>query len=175
MYVVDSVKSLKLEDSNTYKHWYLRNIENDWPFKPKAIWVEGLGEKTMGWGWFYAGIQDGPTYLKAVCYKNHDLILWNSYIPDFDRSCNFDSLAKLVSIPEQSARHIALYPNPAADYIRFETEEETPYSLINAYGQEVMTGTSDGYISIAHLPRGFYIILLQRKEALFASKFLKQY
>ena len=174
MYVVDSVKSLRLKDSNTYKHWYLRNIENDWPFKPKAIWVEGLGEKTMGWGWFYAGIIDGPAYLKAVCSKNHDLILWNNYIPDFDRSCNFDSLAKLISIPEPSSRQIVLYPNPSTDYIRFETESATPFTLFNAYGQQVMSGSSDGYLSVAHLPQGFYILHLHTNGDFFVSKFLKQ-
>lgn len=180
MYVVDSVKSLKLEDSNIYKHWYLRNIENDFPFKNDAIWVENLGEKTMGWCWFYAGIEDGPTYLIAICSKNQDLIYWQPYKYTFwpnpkpDKTCDFAYLTKLATLPEQSPLHFSLYPNPAADYIRFEAEAETSFSLINTFGQQVMSGTSDGYLSVAHLPQGFYILHLHTNSGFFVSKFLKQ-
>jgi len=174
MYVVDSVKSLMLEDSNTYKHWYLRNIENDFPFKPKAIWVENLGEKTMGWSWFYAGIEDGPTRLKAICSKNQDLIYWNNYIVDLDRSCDFDSLAKLVSLSESSSRQITLYPNPANDYIRFDTDTTVQFALLNAFGQKVMSGCSDGYISVGHLPEGIYYIRIQRDQEIYGTKFVKR-
>jgi len=176
-FLVDSVKFLRLDDFINHKHWFLHSIYDK---NVKITWIENFGEEKLGWDWSNYYFTDGQALIKAICLKNQDLIYWNEGYHDFwphpdpDKTCDFDYLLKLISIPETSSRQITLYPNPANDYIRFDTDTKVQFALFNAFGQELMSGQSDGYLSVSHLPKGLYYIRIQSDQEMYGTKFFKR-
>ncbi|MEM9544806.1 MAG: T9SS type A sorting domain-containing protein [Bacteroidota bacterium] len=67
--------------------------------------------------------------------------------------------------PEKSA--IRLYPNPASEYLNFETELSTiaQFEIVNAIGQIVYSGkTTENRIDIHQLKAGHYTLVLKTKN-----------
>jgi hypothetical protein len=101
LYVVDSIKSIQLLDSNFYMHWYLSSNQGG-----NLIWIKGLGDSRRGWIREDAGFSpEGSPKLQAIC-RDNNLVYWydgfNLFEPDTVKpTCNFDSLAiKYTSVSQ---------------------------------------------------------------------------
>ncbi|MEO9966907.1 MAG: alpha-amylase family glycosyl hydrolase [Reichenbachiella sp.] len=79
------------------------------------------------------------------------------------------------------ANTLLFSPNPASDHIRINLNEafrksETPWSIVNVLGQEVLYGTmlqSDVSLDISKLPVGVYTFRTQGQNRLISRKFIK--
>lgn len=63
------------------------------------------------------------------------------------------------------APSLAPFPNPARNMVQWESPSNGTWSLVNAQGQSVMTGTSTTgsmeFLEVGHLPRGFWTLVFQ--------------
>ena len=68
-----------------------------------------------------------------------------------------------------------LFPNPATDYIIFTYDEDTNQKISAVIIQDMLgrEQLEEQKISIAHLPPGFYLLVLQVGEEQVTRKFLK--
>lgn len=73
---------------------------------------------------------------------------------------------------------IHLYPNPSTDFIQLETDgiEQSTYKIYSIDGKLVKESTEllDGSISIENLPKGNYLIQIEKGETVFSKQFIKQ-
>ena len=71
-------------------------------------------------------------------------------------------------------QHPEVYPNPASDvlYLKNLSCEVAEYSIFNALGQQVATGSSRGTISVAGLEKGLYILQIKGEKHLETAKFV---
>ncbi|MCH1588340.1 MAG: hypothetical protein L7S02_04000, partial [Flavobacteriales bacterium] len=57
------------------------------------------------------------------------------------------------------------FPNPARNMVQWESPSDGTWSLVNAQGQSVMTGTSTTgsmeFLEVGHLPRGLWTLVFQ--------------
>lgn len=82
-------------------------------------------------------------------------------------NCNITSTKNIADNP------INIYPNPAGNYITITSKEAIQQTTIfNNLGIMVLKGKSQ--IDISQLPQGKYIALIQFKDRIEVSKFLKQ-
>lgn len=88
-------------------------------------------------------------------------------IPTYDPSAVHDMFCQQT---------LEVYPNPASDviYLKNLPCENAEYSIFNVMGQKVMSGNSDGMISVAELEKGIYFLQIEgegdRKTAKFVVK-----
>lgn len=77
-------------------------------------------------------------------------------------------------VHEISQHQLAVYPNPASDviYIDGMTSDVADYAIFNVLGQKVISGSSDGSISIADLEKGLYILQIKGENLLETTKFM---
>ena len=61
---------------------------------------------------------------------------------------------------------LEVYPNPVSEvlYIKNLPCETVEYTICNALGQEVATGTTSGTLSVAALEKGLYVLQLKGDE-----------
>ena len=71
-------------------------------------------------------------------------------------------------------QNLEVYPNPASDvlYLKNLSCEVAEYSIFNALGQQVATGSSRGTISVAGLEKGLYILQINGEKNLETAKFV---
>jgi CubicO group peptidase (beta-lactamase class C family) len=82
-------------------------------------------------------------------------------------NCNITSTKKIANNP------VNFYPNPATNFITITSKEAIQQTTIfNNLGIMVLKGKS--HIDISQLPQGKYIALIQFKDRIETSKFLKQ-
>jgi len=178
-FLVDSVVSVLYEDGNFYTEWHLHDLQD-----PNSIivWVQNLGEKSVGWNWTYHKTPHLPG-VKAIC-TNGDLVYWrtsNDYFPNPEPtpSCNFDSLNNLInntqSVKEIKHTPFKIYPNPASSVLFVEQIPlGTAYRIVNMIGAEVAKGIYEGdAIPISTLGQGMYILQIQTNEQIRQAKFIK--
>ena len=71
-------------------------------------------------------------------------------------------------------RPLEVYPNPASNvlYVKNLPCEQVDYSIFNALGQVVATGSSSGTISVAELENGFYFLQIKGDNFLKTAKIM---
>ena len=69
---------------------------------------------------------------------------------------------------------LEVYPNPVSDvlYLKNLPCETVQYSIVNVLGQEVMTGLSNGSISVAALEKGVYVLQIKGERLLETTRFI---
>ncbi|MGB6036699.1 MAG: fasciclin domain-containing protein [Cryomorphaceae bacterium] len=80
-----------------------------------------------------------------------------------------------LSIDDLEGVEIALYPNPAVDFVRIENFERGTFSVFDITGAMVKQGVVNGTreISLSDLETGVYIINLLNEEEMASSRFVK--
>lgn len=70
---------------------------------------------------------------------------------------------------------LEVYPNPATDvlYLKNLPSETVDYTIFNAMGQKVKTGTSNGTIPVAELGKGIYLLQIVGGKHGGTAKFVK--
>jgi hypothetical protein len=88
---------------------------------------------------------------------------------DVELTATFKSTT--VSIEENTQSGIAVYPNPATDYIQLTKADNSSYSIYSVNGQLVLAGVTSGKpISVSNLVNGIYIIKAEGKAMQFIKK-----
>lgn len=171
--IVDSLKSIKLDDGNIYKHLFMSSQYQSSPI----IWVEGLGEKDLGWiryDWQFTALPQ----LKAVC-KNDNLVYWNNTFDGFDSrivsdSCDFVNLLNVLSIPNINYNYIKVYPNPVKDELNIKGISTGEYFVYNSLGQIIVVGSFENKINIASFTIGIYYLIIKQDNKIYFSRFAKE-
>jgi hypothetical protein len=71
---------------------------------------------------------------------------------------------------QQSLSDLRVFPNPANDFIAFETPIEQSFVIFDAQGREIDKGRSpSGVIDITHLSQGLYTIVVGTSRAFFVK------
>ena len=82
-------------------------------------------------------------------------------------------------IPKDDAVHeiyskqsLEIYPNPVADVLNIKNLpcEAADYTIFNILGQKVMSGSTDGTISVAELETGLYVLQIKGEKILETKK-----
>ena len=72
---------------------------------------------------------------------------------------------------------IKIYPDPAIDYIKIETQQQVVINISNIHGQLVKTLTASGNttnVDVSALPSGVYIVEVKTKKGVVVEKFVKE-
>ncbi len=180
LYVVDSIKSIQLTDSNFYLHWFLSSKESG-----NLVWIKGIGDSRKGWIRDDAGfIPEGAPHLQAIC-RNNNLVYWYNengfdyFKPDtVEPSCDFDAIRKkYTSVPQINSNVVKIYPNPATEKLFIENNlaQSSNYIITNLLGQEMDKGLLKSEIDISNLLNGVYFIeIVNANNQTQALKFVKQ-
>lgn len=75
-----------------------------------------------------------------------------------------------VGMEPLSEPELLPYPNPAQDYISFQLNEAQEYRVLNALGELVLSGHTEGRISVQHLNPGAYFIQMGKSTFPFIKK-----
>ena len=69
---------------------------------------------------------------------------------------------------------LEVYPNPAYDvlYINNLPGETVDYAIFNVLGQKVISGSTNGIVSVAELEKGLYILQIKGEKLLENTKFM---
>ena len=79
-----------------------------------------------------------------------------------------------LGVNENTTENIAVYPNPAINTVQFNGNDTYEYSIMNALGQVVSSGTTANQsISVSDLETGMYTIVLNNQGGSLTSKFFK--
>jgi hypothetical protein len=179
LYVVDSIKSIQLADSNFYLHWFLSSKQAG---AGNLVWIKGLGDSRRGWIRDDASFAPSSPKLKAIC-RNNDLVFWNNSFNDFEPdtvqpTCDFDSLfIKYTSVPQINSNSLKIYPNPTTEKLFIENNlvQSGNYIITNLLGQEMDKGLLKSEINISNLLNGVYFIaIVNANNQTQALKFVKQ-
>jgi hypothetical protein len=165
LYVVDSIKSIQLADSNFYLHWFLSSKESG---AGNLVWIKGIGDSRRGWIRDDAGFTpEGSPNLQAIC-RNNNLVYWYNkngfdlFKPDtVEPSCDFDAIRKkYTSVPSINSNAVKIYPNPASEKLFIENNgtHSSNYIITNLLGQEMDKGFLKSEIDISHLLNGVYVL-----------------
>lgn len=83
-----------------------------------------------------------------------------------------------LGIVNVTPKELALYPNPATEYIFYDIGHERPKKLAvyNALGSLVKTYTNriPSYIVLSEFPNGVYFLKMETETNLYASRFIKE-
>ncbi len=179
LYVVDSIKSIQLLDSNFYMHWFLSSKQAG---AGNLVWIKGLGHSRTGWIRDDASfVPQGPK-LQAIC-RNNNLVYWykgyNFFEPDTVKpSCNFDSInIKITSVSQINSNAVKVYPNPASEKLFIENNlaQNTSYIITNLLGQEMDKGLLKYEINISSILNGVYLLkIMDDNNQTQVLKFIKQ-
>lgn len=168
-FIVDSIKNRLLKDGKFYKHWYLHNIE-----EPvfKIIWVQNLGEKTLGWDWTYFNNSHYPG-VYGIC-ANYSLIYWG-FEDNNNKTCNFDSLAFALKIEGNYIHsNLNFFPNPVQNIVQWNSDEEFEFSVYSSDGKLCLEGKASGQIDLSSLTIGMYQLVLKGKNSFHQTLILKE-
>ena len=69
---------------------------------------------------------------------------------------------------------LEIYPNPASDVLHINNLpcDEADFIVFNVLGQKVMTGSTNGTISVADLEKGFYVLQIKGEKFLETARFI---
>ena len=93
---------------------------------------------------------------------------------DLDGTAHFSPVATVGS---RASVGLALSPNPVRESLTFATEAPTAYTVRNAFGQVVRTGTTlagANTLSVAELPAGVYLVELHASTGRVVQRFVKE-
>lgn len=84
-----------------------------------------------------------------------------------------DSVDITIATIDQSHTKVGMFPNPAKDFIRIESEEEISTLIIyNAQGQRVLETKQTDFIAIHQLVAGMYVVEFNLESGVIRSKLL---
>ncbi|MEL6988884.1 MAG: kelch repeat-containing protein [Bacteroidota bacterium] len=88
----------------------------------------------------------------------------------------FDLNALISSNKDIPVTNIQVFPNPVEDFLQFEIEESIEnITIYNVNGQIVFEEDKpDSKVILTNIPTGVYSVILQGKDQLYQSKFVKQ-
>lgn len=93
-------------------------------------------------------------------------------------SCGADIASEIIQatteIKSVIAQPLVVYPNPTSDVLYVQQTQRSQFVILNAVGQIVHTGTTDGIIDVQQLAAGAYILQLETEEALFIGTFIRE-
>lgn len=80
-----------------------------------------------------------------------------------------------VSVEDDNKAEIAIYPNPASDFIKINMDNMQSYKIFDATGKLVISGhNTDSLIDVQALEKGFYnIVLIDYNAKMQSKKFIK--
>ncbi len=84
-----------------------------------------------------------------------------------------DCLSKIVSVSDEDISTIELFPNPALDFIRFNSNNEDEYSIYSILGVELIRNKAsigNNTIDVSNLSSGFYVIKIGDQITKFIKK-----
>ena len=82
-----------------------------------------------------------------------------------------------TSVIEAEDQITTVYPNPATDYIRVENFESVEsYQIANLNGRILVSSkmSNNGFIDVAHLQSGIYLLMMQTENGIESQKLIKQ-
>jgi len=81
-----------------------------------------------------------------------------------------------VQTNELPTKNIVIYPNPANNYIKVlsENNSQQKYIIYNNSGQLIKTGSDSKQIDISNLSKGFYYLILEDKKERSIGIFIKE-
>ncbi len=120
----------------------------------------------------YVNLTNGKIYQITYLYWNSNTNIWeNSY-----RETNtYNS----VGVSEPLRLNVQISPNPTADYLRINLENQMPFtaSIVNIEGKTVLSAqkfNSHSPIDVRTLPSGVYMLQLQQNGRAMNTKFVKE-
>jgi len=131
---------------------------------------------------FYQGGQD-TTFVFNNTFSGQEFRVAYTGVPDsvvFDPELHLLSRnnSLVLSLSEDKAPALSLYPNPAEDLIYIDGLQNSPcaYNVFDARGASVASGFTDGNntISVASLPAGYYRIQLQSNDWTYNGSFIRK-
>jgi hypothetical protein len=93
--------------------------------------------------------------------------LTKHYFPDLPQTyCN------VSSVPDHTLPSFGLYPNPVSNRLNFSNPSPSEVHIYNMMGQELLSKViqADGYIDLASLGKGIYLVSLQQNGNLILRK-----
>lgn len=115
----------------------------------------------------YLYLSDNVAHSQMLNGKENDI----DYITRLEQFFFFKDNTAVDDI--QSPVAIAIYPNPASDYI--SCEENGSFKIINLMGTTVLSGdTNEGKVNISTLPSGSYMFQLDNKGKVSTAHFIKR-
>jgi hypothetical protein len=169
--LVDSINSIQFYDGNFYRHWYLTSVSTT--NRDPIVWVEGIGEKSVGWSslvWY--NVLHWPS-VNAICYNN-SVVYWDYSFYGFDPTCSFDSIVQMLDVPTVlGANGIKIQPNPVKKYISFNKTLEGEYVILGMTGVVIQQGDISNQINVEHLSNGTYLLLLSNEYGTIPMRFSK--
>lgn len=142
-------------DGTSRRYW---SFENNSPGSNCNLhWIEGVGS-TRGpmRNW-----EDDcwHTRYDLICFRNTSAGIHNAMWGDF--------CTPLSTSVEQEARRLSVYPNPASNQLRLETDDSIgSVRIFNAMGKQVLHQQHDFWqteqtLDIATLPPGMYVLIAE--------------
>lgn len=185
--ILDSIVTRELENGIDYRHFYLHTLKSN-----RIIWVENIGEKTLGWDYRGYNLMD-KAGLCAVC--SSDSLVWSDsiYYWEFSENgmnqkfekpgCNFYQIQQKVSLKsEKLLSEIQVYPVPAVNTLHFDlTGDEKPvFEIYDSQGRLVHlyrigeNQTNQYQIDVSQLTDGVYQLIFKTNWSQGYVKFIKE-
>ncbi|UPT67548.1 MAG: T9SS type A sorting domain-containing protein [Sphingobacteriales bacterium JAD_PAG50586_3] len=157
--IVSSIDSIQI-DNNWRKKF---NFKNGFDTLEGCFYlIEGIGTN-MG----FLDIQGCPFFESSTtlnCFKRYEVVIWNNS----NSSCSDYSFINSNKENLLNNLHIAIYPNPAQDFVNIELPQSYNQASLNIYNltgqlisQKPITSTQ---IPIAELGNGMYIFVIQNGD-----------
>ena len=79
-----------------------------------------------------------------------------------------------TAVAESTQQPLEVYPNPVSDvlYLKHLPNERVEYSIFNILGQEVTTGATSGWVSVADLEAGIYLLQIKGGDVRMTARFI---
>lgn len=83
---------------------------------------------------------------------------------------------QVLSVEENLLNDFAIYPNPAKDYFRIQSNNNIDFSIsiYNSIGQKVLFSNKTNQINLSELPSGFYLVEFESNKSKISKKLIKQ-
>lgn len=149
----------------------------DWNNHP----VSSAEKNVIGYDWKnFAGawtLADSTSYFVEA--KNGDLfkLVFKSWEGASTGNFSFaKTLISTVGLEENSLEELKVYPNPASDFISFDTDEDLELEIVNFSGQLVKRATLDANnkLDVSSIKPGTYIVAARSATTNFVAKLIIQ-
>lgn len=166
---LDSFPSSGIDTSYQSNMLMCTILRNDWKYSIKLI---GLQYTEIYQDYYLEGL--GKYYLKE---REDDARFEYTELRFYKKGaleCGQRVILQTVSNSEvKLIQSLAIYPNPANNFIYLNWDIESPYQIFNIFGQEVLNGLVRKEIMVDSLYPGIYFLRLKRDGIYVAFKFEK--
>lgn len=119
-------------------------------------------------------------YFVAIYYQNNQNA-WAGFTPTNYAKLNFTLVndPTAIQLPMETIKNIVIYPNPAIDQIKIQSNNTIcSYRIYNLLGEAILSkktvATNEKTINISALKHGTYIIRIETEDGIINQKFIKQ-